>query len=183
MTALNPKTALNPREGFGSFRRGEDMVVEIFYPGGVPDERFRIGSNADTEQVSVIGFHRYDGLPGCDANLDGRVDELDQEITRNDENRVDDPMHVVIEVNGDIVPVYQQTVTASFDTGNYKVFGEVSTGGVCLGNVQVSLYKATGELVQTVTAKASIDGLARTYEIYDSTIPEATKLYVVAEGS
>ena len=74
VTALNPKTALNPREGFGSLRRGEDMVVEIFYPGGVPDERFRIGSNADTEQVSVIGFHRYDGLPGCDANLDGRVD-------------------------------------------------------------------------------------------------------------
>ncbi len=55
-------------------------------------------------------------------------------------------MQVVIAVDGDIVPVVQQEVTANFDPRNDYVCGTVSTGGLCTGAVRVGLYDSTGAL-------------------------------------
>ena len=173
-------TAKDELTGFfnDSFRRSEDMVVEIFYPGGVPGEQFKIGSNA--ELVTGYSFLRS---AGCDANRDGKIDELDNEIIPTWPLSPGNPMQVVIDVNGDIVPVHQQTVTASFDADGYKVFGEVSTGGLCTGNVRVGLYDARGALIRAETAKASVGGSPRTYDIFPSqSMPEGTRLHVVADG-
>ena len=167
-------------KGFGGFRRSEDMVVEVFYPGGVPGEGFVIGSNA--APVTEFGFHRYTS-PSCDANGDGRVDESDNEITPTWKLRTGNPMQVVIEVNGDFVPVVNQEVTAKFDGRNEYVVGTVSTGGSsCLGSVPVRLYDSTGALRGSGQSIASPNGSPRPYEILTSGIADGTSLYVIADA-
>ena len=49
----------------------EDIVVEIFYPGGVKDERFIIGSNAELVTESA-----FIATAAATRDRDGMIDEL-----------------------------------------------------------------------------------------------------------
>ncbi len=199
-----PLKSVTVTSDFGSYDRSDDMVVEIFYAGSVPGERFVIGSNGGQEQQ--WGLFSY---PTCSQT----GDSIQETWTRFPN------MGVVISVSGELgldldqdtipnnldmcpnragprdgayagCPRFTQVVSAGFDWKKNVVSGTVSidvpggTDGVsCLDRVPVQIVNATtGE---PYGSPMTIRGVLRTDKIFSldaSNIPEGTRVGVRVDG-
>ncbi len=188
--------------GFGSFDRSEDVVVEIFYPGGSElADRFAIGSNNLSEdQTSYIRYPtcaaKYHEIHPADVYWTpmNAVIAFDGEIGPDrDGDRVQDEADVCPNRAGPSgsvssgCPSFRQVVSPVFDHHN-TVSGTVSIdvpGGTdsasCLGPVEVSIWNAeSGAPLGSEMSTRQQSTTPRTFAIDASQIAEGTRVGVSA---